>query len=76
MKHVFSSPYYPRDSGHIENACNFLKACIQKHVSTKLAWDEVAHIACAACNFVPNGHSEVSAFFLMLERDASKPLLK
>ena len=27
--------------------------CIQKHVSSELAWDEVVHIACAAYISVP-----------------------
>ena len=31
----------------------------------KLTWDEVVHIACAACNFIPNRHSKESVFFLM-----------
>ena len=44
---LFSSPYYPQGNGHIENVHNFLKMCIQKHVFSELAWDEVVHIACA-----------------------------
>ena len=51
MKQVFSSPYYPHIDGWIEKVYNFLKTYLQKHVSSKLAWDEAVNIACAAYNF-------------------------
>ena len=40
--------------------------CIWKHISAELAWDEVVHLACTAYNFVPNEHSNESAFSLCL----------
>lgn len=76
MKHIFSSPYYPRGNGRIENFHNFLKTCIKKHVSHSVEWDDVTHLACAAYNFVPNQHSKESAFFLMFGRDAYTPIAK
>ena len=61
---------------HIENVHNFLNICIQKHVSSKPAWDEVVPIICAVYNFVPNKHSKESAFFLMFGRDVYTPLVQ
>ena len=52
MKQLFSSPYYAQGNGCIENVHDFLKMCIQKHVSSELALDEVVHITCASYNFV------------------------
>ena len=47
MKQIFSSPYYSHDNGHIKIEHNFLKMCIQKHVSSEPAWDEVTNILCS-----------------------------
>ena len=76
MKKVLSSPSDPWDNGHIENVHNFLKKWMWKHVSSEHTWDEVAHIACAADNFVPDKHSKESTFFLMFGWDAYTPLVK
>ena len=54
----------------------FLKACIAKHISPQLEWDDVVPLACAAYNFFPNEHSRESHFFLMFGRDLLLPLTK
>ena len=75
MKHkIYTTPYHTSSNGHIEGFPNFLKACIAKHVSSKLEWTHVIPLACAACNFLPNEHSKESTFFLMFGRDAVLPL--
>ena len=75
MNQVFSSSI-PSRNRRIGNVYNFLKICIQKHVSPELAWDKVTQIAHAAYNFVPNGHSKESALFLMFGWDVHTPLLQ
>ena len=52
----------------------FLKACLAKHISPGLEWDEVCLIATAAYNFLPNEHARESPFFLMFGRDRRIPL--
>ena len=60
----------------IESFHYFLKACISKHITPHIEWDDVVPLACAAYNFLPNEHSKQSPFFLMFGRDASLPLNK
>ena len=71
---TYTPPYWPQGNGRIEGFHNFLKACMAKHVSKDLEWDEVASLACAAYNFMPNEHSNESPFFLMFGRDPILPL--
>ena len=71
---VYSPPYHPQSNGRIEGFHLFLKACIAKHVSPGLEWDEVCPIATAAYNFMPNEHAMESPFFLMFGRDPRIPL--
>ena len=63
-------------TGRIESFHYFLKACISKHVTPQIGWDDVIPLACAAYNFLPNEHSRESPFFLMFGRDAILPLNK
>ena len=70
----YTAPYHPSSNGKIEGFHNFLKACLAKHISGKLEWDEVAPLACAAYNFMPNENSRESPFFLMFARDPILPL--
>ena len=65
----YTAPYHPSSNGRIEGFHNFLKACLSKHVSSKLEWDNVVPLACAAYNFMPNKNSRESPFFLMFTRD-------
>ena len=58
-------PYRPQSNGQIEGFHYFLKACIAKHVSTTLEWDDIVPLVCTAYNFFPNEHSRESPFFLM-----------
>ena len=51
-----------------------MKACISKHTSPTMEWDDVIPLACAAYNFLPNEHSKESPFFLMFGREARIPL--
>ena len=70
----YTAPYHPSLNGKIEGFLNFLKACLSKHVSSKLEWDDVVPLACAAYNFMPNENSRESPFFLMFARDPILPL--
>ena len=71
---VYSPPYHPQSNGRIEGFHLFLKACMAKHISPGLEWDEVCPIATAAYNFLPNKHARESPFFLMFGRDPRIPL--
>ena len=71
---VYSPPYHPQSNGRIEGFHLFLKACMAKHISPGLEWDEVCPIAMAAYNFLPNEHAQESPFFLMFGRDPRIPL--
>ena len=70
----YTVPYHPSSNEKIEGFHNFLKECLSKHVSSKLEWDEVAPLACATYNFMPNKNSRESPFFLMFARDPILPL--
>ena len=77
VKHkIYSPPYRPQSNGRIESFHYFLKACISKHITPQVEWDDVVPLACAAYNFLPNEHSKESPFFLMFGRDAILPLNK
>ena len=67
---IYTPPYHPQSNSRIEGFHNFLKACLSKHVSSRLEWDDVVPLACAAYNFMPNEHSKESPFFLMFGREA------
>ena len=71
---VYSPPYHPQSNGRIEGFHLFLKACMAKHISPGLEWDEVCLIVTAAYNFLPNEHARESPFFLMFGRDPRIPL--
>ena len=71
---VYSPPYHPQSNGRIEGFHLFLKACMAKHISPGLEWDEVCPIATAAYNFLPNEHARESPFFLMFGRDPRIPV--
>ena len=66
---LYTSPYHPASNGRIEGFHAFLKACLSKHLSPQLEWDDLVPLACAAYNFIPNEHSKESPFFLMFGRD-------
>ena len=40
---VYSPPYRPQSNGRIESFHYFLKACIAKHITPQLEWDDVVH---------------------------------
>ena len=71
---LYTPPYHPASNGRIEGFHAFLKACISKHISPQLEWDDLLPLACAAYNFIPNEHSKESPFFLMFGRDPVLPL--
>ena len=73
---IYSPPYRPQPNGRIESFHYFLKACISKHITPQVEWDDVVPIACVAYNFLPNEHSKESPFFLMFGRDVILPLNK
>ena len=73
---MYSPPCRPQSNGRIESFHYFLKACILKHITPQIEWDDVIPLACAAYNFLPNEHSKESLFFLMFGRDAILPLNK
>ena len=70
----YTALYHPSSNGRIEGFHNFLEACLSKHVSSKLEWDDVVPLACAAYNFMPNENSRELPFFLMFARDPILPL--
>ena len=74
MYKLYTPPYCPASNGRIEGFHVFLKACISKHISHQLEWDDLVPLACAAYNFIPNEHSKESPFFLMFGRDPVLPL--
>ena len=77
MEHkIYSPPYRPQSNGRIESFHYFLKACISKHITPQIEWDDVVPLACAAYNFLPNEYSKESPFFLMFGRDTILPLNK
>ena len=61
--------YRPQSNGHIEGFHNFLKACLSKHISRNREWHDVAPLATASYNLLPNEHLRESPFF-MFGRDA------
>ena len=71
---MYSPPYHSQSNGRIEGFHLFLKACMAKHISPGLEWDEVCPIVTAAYNFLPNEHARESPFFLMFGRDPQIPL--
>ena len=60
----------------LESFHYFLKACIAKHVSTTLEWDDIVPLVCTAYNFFPNKHSRECSFFLIFGQDVLVPLVK
>ena len=77
VKHKIYSPQYrPQSNGRIESFHYFLKACISKHITPQIEWDDVVPLACVVYNFLPNEHSKESPFFLMFGRDTILPLNK
>ena len=70
----YTNPYHPSSNGKIEGFHKLLKACLSKHVSSKLEWDDVVPLECTAYNFMPNENSRESPFFLMFARDPILPL--
>ena len=71
---IYTPPYHPASNGRIEGFHAFLKACISKHITPQLEWDDLLPLACTAYNFMPNEHSKESPFFLMFGRDLVLPL--
>ena len=71
---IYLPPYGPQSNGRIESFHYFLKACISKHITPQIEWDDVVPLTCVAYNFLPNEHSKESPFFLMFGRDAILPL--
>ena len=71
---LYTPPYHPASNGRIEGFHAFLKACISKHISPHLEWDDLVALACAAYSFIPNEHSKELPFFLMFGRDPVLPL--
>ena len=71
---IYTPPYHPASNGRIEGFHAFLKACISKHITPQLEWDDLLPLACTAYNFMLNEHSKESPFFLMFGRDLVLPL--
>ena len=67
---IYMPPYRPQSNGRIEGFLNFLKSCLAKHISRNREWDDVAHLATASYNWLPNQHSKESPFFVLFGRDA------
>ena len=59
---TYSPLYRPQPNGKIECFHKFLKACMGKHISKTLEWDDIIQMAMAAYNFshihpAERGHS-------------------
>ena len=50
---LYTPPYHPASNGRIEGFHAFLKACISKHISPQLEWDDLVPLACAAITSYP-----------------------
>ena len=68
-KLIHSPPYRPQSNGRIEGFHRYLKACVAKHMTNGLEWDQIMAMATAAYNYFPNMSAKESAFFLMYGRD-------
>ena len=68
--------YRPQSNSKIECFHKFLKACMGKHISKNLEWDDVIPMATAAYNFFPHTPSRERPFFLMFGRDPLTGLLQ
>ena len=66
---TYSPPHQPQSNGKNECFHKFLKACMGKHISKNLEWDDVIPMATAAYNFFPYTSSRERPFFLMFGRD-------
>ena len=73
-KPIHSPPYRPQSNGRIEGFHRYLKACIAKHMTNSLEWDQITAMATAAYNYFPNMSAKESAFFLMYGRDPMNKL--
>ena len=62
---TYSPLYRPQSNSKIECFHKFLKACMGKHISKNLEWDDVIPMAMAAYNFFPHTPSRERPFFLM-----------
>ena len=51
---TYSPLYRPQSNGKIECLHKFLKACMGKHISKNLEWNDVIPMAMAAHNFFPH----------------------
>ena len=67
---IYSPPYRPQSNGILEGFHKFLKASFAKHISRHKEWDNVAAMAAASYNYMPNQHSKEAPFFVMFGRDA------
>ena len=77
IKHkIYSPPYRPQSNGKLESFYYFFKACISKHITPQIEWDDIIPLASVAYNFLPNEHSKESPLFLIFERDTILPLSK
>ena len=67
---IYSPPYRPQSNGVLEGFHKFsLKASFAKHISRHKEWDDVAAMAAASYNYMPNQHSKEAPFFVMFGRD-------
>ena len=67
---IYSPPYRPQSNGVLKGFHKFLKASFAKHISRHKEWDDVAAMAAASYNYMPNQHSKEAPFFVMFGRDA------
>ena len=70
---LYTPPYHPTSNGRIEGFHAFLKACISKHISPQLEWNDLVPLACAVYNVIPNEHSKESLFPYVWKRHSFTP---
>ena len=61
---IYSPPYRPQSNGVLEGFHKFLKSSFSKHISRHKEWDDVAAMAAASYNYMPNQHSKEAPFFV------------
>ena len=73
IKCIYSTPYYHKGNGRIENVHNFLKCTIVKFTNgSQLEWDDALPLATYCYNIAPSVDDLESPFYLVYGRDLLK----
>ena len=68
VKHkIYSQPYRPQSNGRIESFHYFLKACILKHITPQIEWNDVVPLPVWHITFYQMNIQKKACSFLCLE---------